>query len=652
VRRRWLAAPSLLLFVLAHLLGAPAAAAATGTGATGRQVVVLLVPRSSWAEMPDRFDGWARANMAISTANGATRESDIFLTISKGGRSSGLGGRFGTGPMRMEGTRITFLDWRDFVSHDRALRFGGKIGTLGESLRKGGVDAAVITRDNTDTALVLADRHGVVDRVIPEGGALDLALEVQRGTRLIVSEASVDSLPLDLDASRGTCTIVASASTPAGHSALGALAISPQCGLGSGRLVSSSTRQPDYVVLADLLPTTLHVLGLDDDVDDEAAPIQPVAGHRSVQALIDRSDRSHVSARAGGYFNALAAAAVLLGLFATQMTDRWRRRWAACLLAFPLATLLIQLVPWWQAGILGGLALCAVTSIAVGALACACFERRRHLLVGALTLGTALVLGIDASTGGRLELDSGVANNAIGAGRFAGMGNVPYGFFVAACLVTAGLALDRWGRKALAPLALGLAVAVAADGAPTLGADVGGVLAAVPAYALLLTAWRRRLPLKRLAAIGASGVAVIVAFAAFDVSRPPASRTHLGRTLANGDLLSAIVRRELSALQSFQDSTWCVVLLVVLVGLAVVWEQLPRTRPLRVMLGAIALAAFLGTVLNDSGVAVAGAMAAVTWPAHVLLLRSPAFSEGRRGGTAARRRPIRSSGSDAARWAR
>jgi hypothetical protein len=358
-----------------------------------------------------------------------------------------------------------------------------------------------------------------------------------------------------------------------------------------------------------------------------------------------------VTGRSGGYFNALAVAAVLLGLFTTQMSERWRRRCAACLLALPGSILLIEVVPWWRAGVAGGLALAAITSIVIGAAMSALFERRPHLLVGLTTLGTALLLGIDASTGGRLELDSGVGNNAIGAGRFAGMGNIPYGFFVAACLITAGLALDRWGRKALVPLAVGLAAAVAADGAPTLGADVGGVLAAVPAYALVLTSWRRPLPLKRIGALALSGVLVLAAFAAFDVSRPAGSRTHLGRTLTNGDVVPTFVRREINALQSFQESTWCVVLLVVLVGIAVLWEQLPTSRPLRVTLVGIAIAAFLGTFLNDSGVSVAGAMAAVGWPAMLVLLRpSPVSDE--RGDRAARRRPNRSVRSDRARSAR
>jgi hypothetical protein len=655
VRRRVLAATALLLLTISGLLGPVDAVGAAASEDAGRQVVLLLVPRSSWSELPARFDGWAKASVAIATANGARRESDVYLTISKGGRASGFGARIGSGPMSWDGERLTFTDWDDFVDHDKDLRYGGDIGTLGENAREAGLTTVAITRSNTMSAMVLADRDGVVDRAIVGGGALEVAGEVRRGTDLIVAETSAAALAPVLDAVGDTCTIVASSSMPRGRRALGALAVSPACGLGSGRLVSATTRQPDYTVVADLLPTTLELLGLDSDVDDEAAVIRPAGGTRTVQELIDRSDRARVTARSSGYFNALGVAAVLLGLFATQMTERWRRRWAAALLALPGSILLIELVPWWRIGVAGGLALAVGTAVVIGALASVAFERRPRLLVGVLALGTALLLGIDASTGGLLQFDSGIANNAIGAGRFSGMGNIPYGFLIAACLLTAGLALDRWGRRAVVPLAVGLAAAVVADGAPTLGADVGGVLAAVPAFAFLLFSWRRPLPLRRLALLGMSGVVVLSVFAAFDVSRPAASRTHLGRTLTNGDLLPTIIRREMAALQSFQRSTWCVVLLVVLVGFAVMWEQLPTTRPLQVMLAAIGIAAFLGTFVNDSGVSVAGAMAAVAWPAHVVLLR-PApesdVSEGERGGTAPRRQPPRSSGSAPARSAR
>jgi len=163
------------------------------------------------------------------------------------------------------------------------------------------------------------------------------------------------------------------------------------------RLTQEGNFDEAFDYYARLLREYPNVLGLNDDIDDEAAPARPVPGNRSVQALVDRSDRARVAAKAAGYFNALGVAAALLGLFATQMTPRWRKRWAACLLAFPASTMLIEFVPWWRGGVATGLALCVATSIGVGALASALFGRRPKLLVGAVSLGTALLLGLDAS---------------------------------------------------------------------------------------------------------------------------------------------------------------------------------------------------------------------------------------------------------------
>jgi MFS family permease len=471
---------------------------------------------------------------------------------------------------------------------------------------------------------VLADRAGVVRHAILGGGASDVANEVGRGTQLVVAETSVGALPIVVRAAGDACVVVASVTFPADRADLGVIATSPSCGLGARGLVSSTTRQPGYVVLADLMPTTLELLDIDHHGPDEAAPIRPAGGPPTVQHLIDVDRRSAVTGNAEGYFVALVAAAALGGLFVVVFADdRWRRRYGAVVLALPVVILLIDVVPWWRSGTAAGMALAIAVATIVGLVADRVLRRAPRLVVGTIAAATATVLAFDASTGGRLQLDSVIANNAIGAGRFAGMGNVPYGFFVAACIVAAGIALDRWGRKAVVPLIVAFAAATVADGAPSLGADVGGVLSAVPAFALLMVGWRRPLALRRLTAVALSGVLVLVAFAAVDVSRPASRRTHHGRTLTNGEAIETFVRREINSLKTFRESPWLAVLLVALVGLYVVRDELPSSRPMRVMLAALGAGALLGTFLNDSGVAVAGSMAAVAWPAYLVLVDAP-----------------------------
>lgn len=433
----------------------------------------------------------------------------------------------------------------------------------------------------------------------------------------VVRDVGTDALPSAVYSAGDACVIVASSSMPAGQH-LGAIAVSPQCGLGTRTLVSASTRQAGYVVTADLQPTLLRLLGVDDTLTNEASPMKASGPSLSVHRLIERDDRARVAADAIGWFTALAIVAGLAVLVT--------RRHAVALvaLALPVSMLLADAVPWWRGGVVAGLAVSAGIAVAIA------LALRRSDAVLVITVLTVVALGLDAATGGHLALDSGIANNAIGAGRFTGMGNVPYGFFLASFVIAGALALDRWGRRAALPLAAAAAVAVIVDGAPFLGADVGGVLAAVPAFAALLVRSRRRL-----VAVALGGVAVLGAFAAVDLSRPVGSRTHLGRTLAGGNGGSTFVRRELAALHSFYQSPWVVVVLVALVGLYLLRDRLPLRRALV----ALAVGAFLGTFLNDSGVAVAGAMAAVAWPAYALL-SAPAA-----GGTAARPRRSRPAGS-------
>ena len=86
---------------------------------------------------------------------------------------------------------------------------------------------------------------------------------------------------------------------------------------------------------------------------------------------------------------------------------------------------------------------------------------------------------------------------------------------------------DRWWALAVAIFA----VTVVVDGWPAFGADVGGVLACVPAFALVaiwLGGWR--VSVRRVVAIGAATVAVVAVFALVDLARP-ADRAHPPRPL-------------------------------------------------------------------------------------------------------------------------
>ena len=118
------------------------------------------------------------------------------------------------------------------------------------------------------------------------------------------------------------------------------------------------------------------------------------------------------------------------------------------------------------------------------------------------------------------------------------------------------------GAAAVAVVAF-LAVTVVVDGAPPWGSDVGGVLAAVPGFAVLvLVAMGVRVDLKRAIVIGLATLGALAAFAAIDLARPEEDRTHLGRLVDRvvdddgGGFLEIIQRKLGSNVSILTSSVW------------------------------------------------------------------------------------------------
>ena len=113
--------------------------------------------------------------------------------------------------------------------------------------------------------------------------------------------------------------------------------------------------------------------------------------------------------------------------------------------------------------------------------------RRRRQVVDALHLGlgaTVALLVVDVVLGSSLQLDSAFGFSPEIAGRFIGFGNVSYALLAAAAILLAGLLAHRLGRRGGPWWASRSGGRTVADGAPFWGADVGGMLTMVPAFAL------------------------------------------------------------------------------------------------------------------------------------------------------------------------
>ncbi|MGH9039845.1 MAG: hypothetical protein ACRDZ3_06405, partial [Acidimicrobiia bacterium] len=172
------------------------------------------------------------------------------------------------------------------------------------------------------------------------------------------------------------------------------------------------------------------------------------------------------------------------------------------------------------------------------------------------------------------------------------------------------------------------------DGLPAFGADVGGVLAAGPAFVLVVCLlFGARLGPRTLAAGVLGTVLALGAFVLFDLVRPPEDRSHLGRLVEQIDAdgwgaLAQVVERKADANMSvLTRSPWTPMVPAALAfvaylvyrapsALTAIGRRMPQLRP--ILIGLL-VAGVLGFALNDSGIAVPGMMLGVLNPVLVYL---------------------------------
>jgi hypothetical protein len=435
----------------------------------------------------------------------------------------------------------------------------------------------------------------------------------------------------------------------------------------SGWLTSASTGRAPFAQLIDLAPTALRTLSLDQPSSMNGQPLQATGQRPPLAAAVEQLEHVNVAAtvhhrNVGKFFWVLVAvSAVLVGL-AMAVLGGWQRRpaflrrgarayelirvVALVAAALPVATYLAGLFPWEQTGApmaVQGAAL-AVADVAVVLLALGGPWRGHRLgpplVVLAVTLGT---LVLDVLTGSTLELNGLLGYDAIVAGRFTGYGNLSFGLLSASALLVTAAAAALVGRR-VAPGRARLATAgtvvvvglltVAVIGAPTLGRDFGGVLSAMPGFLLLaMLLARLRVTVVRLVAILAVAVLTVGTVAVLDWLGPPGDRSHLGRfveQVLTGEAWTVVSRKAQANLDILLGSPLAWMLPVALV--AAVWLLRPGgllrggaglppadVAVLRAGLLASALSLTLGAAVNDSGVALPAAAAALLVPLLVWL---------------------------------
>ena len=417
-------------------------------------------------------------------------------------------------------------------------------------------------------------------------------------------------------------------------------------GYRSGLLTAPSTRQPGMILITDLTPT---VLGW------RAAPVPASA----VGSPIARAGRGSLAAAIRGLVGQDTAAqvyrstilvfflcygfgeAVLFGLLRLILrgstSERRRQRRAAYRVAgvfagaIPAGTFLASLVPWWllphPALLLYAMALGWALLIAAAALA-GPWRRDPFGPPGVVAAVTVAVIGLDVMTGSRLQLGTPFGLSALEAGRFYGVGNNALGIYGAS-----GILLAAWaavaaghgkpggrGRAVAAASAVALFTIIAA-GWPGFGAKVGGTIAMVPGFLLLLAAVAGiRVTFRRGLLIGVSGLVLVTGFALLNYFVPATGPSDIGAFAGHvlhggsGGILQRKVGANVGSLTTTIYSP-IVPAVVIVAALIIAWPGRFRLRTLagavttipllRPVLTAMWLVAVLGWVADDSGVTVA-----------------------------------------------
>jgi hypothetical protein len=661
-----------LLAALAAVVTATPASAATQP----RHVVIVGIPGLRWSDISAsatptlwRLAGQGSVGSLSDYAiQPLTCPADAWLTLNSGARAQSVhpGAACGAFPAVVPaGTSASVPGLPSLVSYNKQFHTSPAWGALA-----GGASCA--TAVGPGAALALADPSGHVASYLPSPSQVSVAvlsrcpltvvdLETTSYPERALVPASVDAELARIVAAlpSGATLLVAAPGSTARPPHL-QLVLVDGPGYRAGLLESSSTRQPGLVTLTDLTPAVLAWLGRSPP--SGAVGAQLTRGNRgslpaTVRWLVGRDTAEQVwlSTHQAFFWTYLLAGAVVFGaLWLVRRPGAWRVA-GVFALSVPAGTFLANLVPWWRlahpAAWLYGIAMALALVIALAALA---GTRRRDPLApfGAICLVTLAVLGLDVMTGSRLELDAPFGLSLIESGRYYGIGNEALGIYGVTALFGAAwlglVALRRYPlsrRPAVLAVAAVAVFAVFASGWPGFGAKVGGTIALVPCFGLLLLAVAGiRLDWRRVLLVAVSGLALFAIFALISYLAPVTGKSHLGAFA--GDVLhghaGAVLLRKIHAnVGSLAVGAYSplVPIVVVVTGLMLwrpAWFGL-KTVPLayaaepliRPVVGVLWLMPVIGWFADDSGVLVPAAALPLALPLGIAVLAGAAYHDRR-----------------------
>lgn len=534
------------------------------------------------------------------------------------------------------GARITDFDKiRDL---NRSLRFGARPGALASSL---GCASAI----GPGAATAAANGDGNVSEYRQSGISADCPLTVAdlgtlpEGDKRADAVRAADAALGAMAEARPDDSVIMVLGQSESDAAQGHLhvAVANGPGFNSGWLESASTRRLPYVQLVDVAPTVLTLLNREVPDSMVGQPWRDGGAGRSESwpATVDTLADTDAAATAHGavtpsFFIVYGLLALIV--YAAAIVFVRRRSPApfvaaatAVLAAFPAASFVANLLPWWDApgGVVGmaGTLIGASWAIAlvIGLLTIAVYQHRgaTAALVTVSGIGV-VVLSLDLLTGSNMQLNSMMGtNNALNAGRFAGMGGTGYAVFASiSVLLAAALATGHRRSVAIAWVAAVSIPVTVLIGLPAFGVKFGGVLANIPTFVVLgLLVSRLRVTVARLVLASLAAAVVVGAISAADYLRPAPERSHFGRfvgSVLDGSGLEIVRRKAEANLDLLLTGPHTLLAFVGVIAVGVVVFRPPAVMraayehfaPLRPALIALVTLGIVGFLTNDSGIAI------------------------------------------------
>ena len=681
-----------LLATGAALVVAHPAAARTPAATPARHVVVVGLPGLRWSDVSPaatpalwRLAGQGSVGSLVEgTVLPLTCPADGWLTLNGGARAqsrhtdAGCGRFPAVDPAGPQNAGATIPALPALISYNRRFHNDPSWGVLGRA-------ASCATAVGPGAALALAEPQGPSGHVasyLPDPSDLTAAVlsrcpltvvdlgnlgYSERSAALAAADTELQRLVAELPAGTTFLVTAPGSTTKPPHLQL---TLVDGAGYQAGLLEASSTRQPGLVALTDLTPTVLGWLGR--GVPSGVIGAQLTRGDRgpldaTIRSLVarDTAEQVWLSTHDAFYWAYLLVGAAVLAAIGLacwgdtperrEQRARWWRVAGVFVVSVPAGTFLASLVPWWRSahpaawlyGIAGALAL-------VIALAALLVTRRRDPLApfGVVCLFTVVVMGLDVMTGSRLQLETPFGLSMLVGGRFYGIGNEALGIYGVTALFSAAwlalVALRRYPSSPRPALAVATAVAmyaVVASGWPGFGGKVGGTLAMVPCFLLLLAAVAGiRLNWRRVLLFAVSGLALFAAFALISYFTGIAGKSDIGTFAGNalhghgGSVLLRKIHANLGSLSVSMVSP-LIPIVVLLTGLLLwrpAWfgrKTILKTMPLayaaepllRPVLVVLWLMPVLGWFADDSGVIVPGAALPMVLPLAIGLLAAAAY---------------------------